>query len=67
MRAAGGRYKQTLSVAEAVNELITCSGTQFDPEVVQAFIQVLVMRKELAANGYDKKRLAQVLESTKKA
>lgn len=63
MQSAGGRYKKTISCEEAVGELITCSGTQFDPEVVQAFIQVLLMRKELAPGAYDKERLQQTLES----
>ena len=63
MRHAGGRYKKTVSVEEAVNELIACSGVQFDPEVVQAFIQVLLMRKELNSEAYNKKRLQEVLET----
>ena len=62
MQLAGRRYKKTISVEESVGELITCAGTQFDPEVVQAFIQVLLMRKELTQDTYDKERLQQVLE-----
>lgn len=61
MRLAGGRYKKVMTVEECAAELIACSGTQFDPEVVQAFIQVLLMRKDLTPEGYDKKRLAQAL------
>lgn len=61
MRLAGERYKKTLSVQEAVDELIRCVGTQFDPEVVQAFVQVLLMRKELGADTYDKRHLQQAL------
>ena len=64
MRLAGGRYKQTLSVEAAVNELIACAGTQFDPEVVQTFIQVLLMKKELAPESYNRKRLREVIRST---
>lgn len=63
MQLAGRRYKKTVSVEEAVEELIACAGTQFDPQVVQAFIQVLLLRKELAPDAYDKKRLHQVLEN----
>ncbi len=63
MRVAGGRYKKTMNVTEAVNELIAFSGTQFDPDVVQAFIQVLLMRKELTSDSYDKERLRQAIES----
>ena len=61
MRVAGGRYKKTLTVEEGVAELIVCSGTQFDPEVVQSFVQVLLMRKELSPDHYDKKHLRQIL------
>ena len=63
MRVAGGRYKKTMSVPETVNELIACSGTQFDPEVVQACVQVLLMRKELGADAYNKDGLRQALET----
>lgn len=65
MRLAGGRYKGTMTVGEAVHELIACAGTQFDPEVVQAFVQVLLMRKELNSDHYDKKRLYQAIESNR--
>ena len=41
MRKAGGRYKKTISATDAVNELINCSGIQFDAVVVKAFIEVL--------------------------
>jgi putative nucleotidyltransferase with HDIG domain len=34
-------YKPTLSVAEAREEVETCSGTQFRPDVVDAFVSVL--------------------------
>ena len=63
MRVAGGRYKKTMSVEEAANELISYAGRQFDPEVVQALIQVLIMRKELDGGAYDKKLLQQALEA----
>ncbi len=61
MRVAGGRYKKVMTAEDGVAELIACSGTQFDPEVVQAFIQVLLMRKDLVSDGYDKERLSQAL------
>ena len=63
MRLAGGRYKGTLSIEAAVNELISCAGIQFDPEVVQIFVQVLVMRKELGPDSYDRKRLRDAIKS----
>jgi putative nucleotidyltransferase with HDIG domain len=33
-------YRKGLSVEEAVNEIKRCSGTQFDPKVVEAFLRV---------------------------
>jgi diguanylate cyclase (GGDEF)-like protein len=33
-------YKKAMTHEEAVNELITCSGTQFDPEIVDTFLQL---------------------------
>ena len=47
IRAAGGRYKKTATPETTVNELINCAGTQFDPEVVKAFIEVLKRRGEI--------------------
>jgi HD-GYP domain-containing protein (c-di-GMP phosphodiesterase class II) len=41
-RDAGGRsYQQAGTVAEAYAELRRCTGTQFDPTVVDAFVSVL--------------------------
>lgn len=34
-------YRKTLSRKEAVAELRKCSGTQFDPQLVQTFLQIL--------------------------
>lgn len=34
-------YRKALSQSSAVCEMVSCSGTQFDPEVVNAFIEVL--------------------------
>jgi diguanylate cyclase (GGDEF)-like protein len=34
-------YRKALPVAEAREELLRCAGTQFDPQVVNAFLQVL--------------------------
>jgi diguanylate cyclase (GGDEF)-like protein/PAS domain S-box-containing protein len=34
-------YKQALSHKEAVEEIIRCSGSQFDPEVVEVFLKVM--------------------------
>lgn len=34
-------YRKAMSSEEAINELTRCAGTQFDPEIVEVFIQVL--------------------------
>lgn len=64
MRTAGARYKKTQNVESIVNELINCSGTQFDPEVVKSFIDVLKARGDLRAGmSYNEEKLAQALET----
>jgi putative nucleotidyltransferase with HDIG domain len=40
--------EKPLTKEEAINELKKCSGSQFDPKVVSAFIQVLLRKKEIA-------------------
>jgi len=34
-------YKEKMSFEEAKRELLECSGTQFDPKVVEAMIQII--------------------------
>lgn len=34
-------YRKALTTQEACEELIKCSGTQFDPEIVQIFLTIL--------------------------
>lgn len=63
IRIAGGRYKRTATVEDAVNELIACSGAQFDPEVVRAFVEVLKARGELRTDDYNKARLEEILRT----
>lgn len=62
MRAAGGRYKPTLSCEEAVRELIVHSGTQFDPEIVHCFVTMLIKRGDLRLTAYDRQKLEQSLK-----
>lgn len=63
MRTAGGRYKRTLNCEEAVHELIEHSGTQFDPQVVLRFIQLLIQKKDLSSNAYNYEKLDQALKA----
>lgn len=60
IRTAGGRYKKTATAESTVNELINCAGTQFDPEVVKAFIEVLKRRGEIPKD-FTSERLDQAL------
>ena len=39
-------YHKAMSHAEAVEELLRCSGSQFDPHIVTIFLQVLQEEKE---------------------
>ena len=41
-------YKTPLSAETARNELIRCAGTQFDPDVVRAFLNVSIRRRWFA-------------------
>jgi len=34
-------YRSVLSKEEAMQELLRCSGTQFDPNIVQVFLNIL--------------------------
>jgi diguanylate cyclase (GGDEF)-like protein len=42
-------YSDAVSEAEAIDELRRCSGTQFDPQVVEAFCQAMLERTPAAA------------------
>ncbi|MBI4357715.1 MAG: diguanylate cyclase [Candidatus Omnitrophica bacterium] len=57
MRVACGRYKRTLNCEEAIRELIEGAGTQFDPEVVLHWVQVLIKRGDLDSGAYDREKL----------
>lgn len=38
---SGRPYKQAMSLEEVINELKSCSGTQFNPELVDVFLGIL--------------------------
>ena len=42
-------YRKALTPDEAVAEMRRCTGTQFDPELVEPFIQLLEAQERLAA------------------
>ncbi|HVI40316.1 MAG TPA: hypothetical protein VM577_06625 [Anaerovoracaceae bacterium] len=42
----GDLHKHSFSESDAVNELIANSGTQFDGEIVQIFIEKVLKKKE---------------------
>lgn len=63
MRQAGGRYRKTTTVKEAVDDLISFSGTQFDSEVVKVFIEILYDRKELDVRTYDRELLRKCIQA----
>ena len=42
----GRPYRQAMSHEDALTELRRCSGSQFDPKVVEAFIQALVAHED---------------------
>ena len=39
-------YRKKLAVEQAVDELLRCSGTQFDPHLVEVFVRVIGLRSE---------------------
>ncbi|MHB8917147.1 MAG: HD-GYP domain-containing protein, partial [Desulfocucumaceae bacterium] len=39
-------YRKAMSLDKAMAELVRCAGTQFDPKLVQAFVQVLEKQKK---------------------
>ena len=42
-------YRKAMSVQAAVRELKACSGKQFDPEIVEIFLNKVLSKKEVAA------------------
>ena len=43
-------YKQNLEIKEAIAEMHRCAGSQFDPEVVRVFIEVLESQEKTGAH-----------------
>jgi diguanylate cyclase (GGDEF)-like protein/PAS domain S-box-containing protein/putative nucleotidyltransferase with HDIG domain len=43
-------YRDILSQADAINELRRCSGTQFDPEIVESFVNMIIDREKTLEN-----------------
>ena len=41
------RYKKAMSHEDAINELLRCSGTQFDPDIVDVFINKVPVKADL--------------------
>ncbi|MGC8778336.1 MAG: HD-GYP domain-containing protein, partial [Candidatus Caldatribacteriaceae bacterium] len=44
-------YKRALGIDEAIKELRRCSGTQFDPNIVETLILILEEESERIARG----------------
>jgi len=44
-------YREAISEAEARAELERCAGSQFDPQVVEAFLQALTAQEQQAEHG----------------
>jgi HD-GYP domain-containing protein (c-di-GMP phosphodiesterase class II) len=44
----GRPYRQSMSHEDAVREIRRCAGTQFDPKVVEAFIQAAAAEEDTA-------------------
>ena len=59
-------YKRARSHAEAVAELRRCAGTQFDPQVVEAFLQVLEREPRTTSQGAPRFSIDEILRGREK-
>ncbi|MDD4857948.1 MAG: HD domain-containing protein, partial [Candidatus Krumholzibacteria bacterium] len=57
-------FRTRLTNAEAVDELVRHSGTQFDPRVVSAFVEVLMDEGQVEVDAFT--RIADALRTVKK-
>jgi len=57
-------FRTRLSSAEAVDELVRYSGTQFDPRVVSAFVEVLMDESQIEVDAFT--RITDALRTAKK-
>lgn len=48
-------YRKPFSYEQAINELIECAGTQFDPKLIPPFLYSLEKRREIKKGEYDDK------------
>ncbi|MDZ7836907.1 MAG: hypothetical protein U5N58_02585 [Actinomycetota bacterium] len=44
-------YRKPLTKNEAIQELMRCSGTQFDPEIVDVFVNQVLMTEDFNKNN----------------
>lgn len=44
-------YRKELNKEEAIKELTRCSGTQFDPEIVDVFVNQVLIKEDLNKNN----------------
>ena len=63
MCVTGIGYRNSFKPEEAVRELINYAGIQFDPEMVQMFIQALVKKGDLEPQAYDSEKLGKAIQS----
>lgn len=56
-------YRQRLSVKEALEEISSNAGAQFDPELAMAFVEMIKMLEESNELGYEKRDDSSIIEN----